>query len=147
MPGNTKSIKKDVDAKPAPQIFNPTADEYEYQRGRNGIAAVELYGPDGNPLNTTSWKLNIRASELETALAQILAKIIAAPATAAKQDTIAGHVDSVENLLTAMRDREKFGATAAERPAADAVPVGTVYMAVNSQEIWQSNGTEWIEVG
>lgn len=36
----------------------------------------------------------------QTTLAAILAKIIAAPATEAKQDTIIGHVDGIEGLIT-----------------------------------------------
>lgn len=39
---------------------------------------------------------------------------------------------------------ELFGPTAAQRPAANSVPVGAVYMAVNTGEIWQSNGTDWV---
>jgi hypothetical protein len=69
MAGNTKAIVKDVDSKPAPQYFNPTLDQYEYLYGRNGANRVELYGPDGTPISTTSGKLNIRASEIETLLA------------------------------------------------------------------------------
>lgn len=38
---------------------------------------------------------------------------------------------------------ELFGADAADKPAADTVPVGATYMAVNTEQVWQSNGTEW----
>jgi hypothetical protein len=38
----------------------------------------------------------------QTTLAAVLAKIIAAPATEAKQDTIIGHVDGIETLITAL---------------------------------------------
>lgn len=50
MAGNTRAIVKDVDAKPAPQYFNPSADAYEYLCGRNGASRVELYDANGNPL-------------------------------------------------------------------------------------------------
>ena len=110
---NTKSIKKDVDGKPIPQYFNPAVDDYEVLQGRNGANRVELYGPDGNPLSSTSGKLNIRASELETllsalgakdfatqtTLAQILAKIIPAPATEAKQDALIAKDFATETTL------------------------------------------------
>jgi len=92
MPGNTKSTVKDVDSKPSPQYFNPVADEYEYLNGRNGANRTEIYGPDGNPISVVDDKLAVRASEIETALAAILAKIIDAPATAkdfATQTTLA----------------------------------------------------------
>ena len=39
---------------------------------------------------------------------------------------------------------ETYKATVAERPAANTVPVGAVFMAVNTQEVWQSNGTDWV---
>ena len=39
---------------------------------------------------------------------------------------------------------ELFGADDADRPAADTVPVGATYMAVNTGKIWQSNGTSWV---
>jgi len=39
---------------------------------------------------------------------------------------------------------ELFGPTINERPAASSVPVGAVYMAVDTGEVWQSNGTTWV---
>jgi hypothetical protein len=39
---------------------------------------------------------------------------------------------------------ETYKATVDERPAANSVPVGAVFMAVNTGEIWQSNGTAWV---
>ncbi len=41
---------------------------------------------------------------------------------------------------------ELAGATIAERPDANTVDTGTFYMAVNSQEVWQSNGVDWVVV-
>ena len=116
---NTKSIKKDVDGKPIPQYFNPTGDEYEALQGRNGANRIEIYGPDGDPVSVVSNKLAVRASEIETllesldgkdfatqtTLSQILAKIIAAPATEAKQDTLIGHVDGVESALASILEK------------------------------------------
>jgi len=118
---NTKAIKTDVDKKPIPQYYNPTLDQYEALLGENGATRHILYGPDGNPLSTDdSNKLAVRASEIETILneikskdfatqttaAAILAKLIAAPATEAKQDALAaliGEVDAdpTENTLLA----------------------------------------------
>ena len=39
---------------------------------------------------------------------------------------------------------ELYGATIDERPPANSVPVGATYMAVNTQDVWQSNGTDWV---
>jgi len=99
---NTVSIKKDVDGKPIPQIYNPVNDEYEVLQGANGASRQIIYGADGNPIATAGNKLAVRDSEVETllndikgkdfatqtTLSQILAKIIAAPATEAKQTAI-----------------------------------------------------------
>lgn len=50
-------------------------------------------------------------------------------------------LDKTDNLYKPM---EYYGATIATRPAANAVPVGAVYMAINTQEMWQSNGVDWV---
>ncbi len=65
---NSKAIKTDVNAKPIPQLYNPTTDEYEVLQGSDGAARQVLYGPDGNPISTTEGKLAVRAAELETAM-------------------------------------------------------------------------------
>jgi len=39
---------------------------------------------------------------------------------------------------------ERYGATEAQRPAANTVPTGTVYMAVQTQQMWQSDGSQWV---
>ena len=49
-----------------------------------------------------------------------------------------GHVVISSNIM------ELYGATADERPAVADVPVGAVYMAVRTQEMWQSDGTQWV---
>ena len=107
---NTKRIKTDVDGKPIPQVFNPALDEYEALKGDAGAARHIIYGADGNPIATAGNKLAVRASEVETllndikgkdfatqtTLSQILAKIIAAPSTEAKQDALAALIGEVQ---------------------------------------------------
>lgn len=109
MAANTKQIKRDVDRKPSPQYYNPVADEYEYLHGENGASRHILYSSDGQPITSSGNKLAVRASEIETllsdikskdfatqtTLAQILAKIIAAPATEAKQEAARLLLDSL----------------------------------------------------
>ena len=41
---------------------------------------------------------------------------------------------------------EYYGATVAQRPEATEVPVGATYMAVNTGDVWQSNGTDWVVI-
>jgi len=40
----------------------------------------------------------------------------------------------------------KYGPTVSERPAANTVPIGAVYMAVQTQQMWQSDGTQWVVI-
>jgi hypothetical protein len=112
---NTKEIKLDVNQKPIPQIYNPVTDEYEVLQGENGASRHIIYSTDGQPISTTGNKLAVRASEVETilneikskdfatqtTLAAILAKIIAAPATEAKQDALAALIGEVDADPTA----------------------------------------------
>ena len=103
----------------------------------------------------------------QTTLAAVLAKL-ADPATSAKQDAAKVVLDAISTAVaarateatlaqikTALTDGtlkaqlsgsllERYGATVAERPAANSVPVGTVYMAVQAQELWQSDGAQWV---
>jgi hypothetical protein len=122
---NTKAMKTDVNAKPIPQYYNPVTDEYEVVQGTGGAARQVLYAPDGQPISTTEGKLAVRAAELEakieavrvllntlagedfatqTTLAQILGKMIAAPATEAKQDSLATMVGAIEDKLDGVID-------------------------------------------
>ena len=112
-----KTLKRDGSGiTPVPQHFNPTINDYEPIYGRNNAGRVEIYGPDGNPISTDdSNKLAVRASEIETilneikskdfatqtTLAAILAKIISAPATEAKQDALAALIGEAQASPTA----------------------------------------------
>ncbi|HHV25556.1 MAG TPA: hypothetical protein GXX65_14050, partial [Methanosarcina sp.] len=112
---NTKPIKNDVDGKPIPQYYNPVTDLYEALQGSNGAANHTLYGVDGEPITTTGNKLAVRATEVETllgtiegkdfatqtTLAQILAKLISAPATEAKQTALNTLIGEVQAAPTA----------------------------------------------
>jgi hypothetical protein len=112
---STKPLKEALNGKPAPQYFNPDAQEYEYLLGKYGASRQILYGPDGNPISTSSGKLAVRATEIEsllndikgkdyatqTTVAAILNKIISAPATEAKQDALAALIGEVDADPTA----------------------------------------------
>jgi len=43
-------------------------------------------------------------------------------------------------------EMEGYGATVATRPLATAVPIGYAFQSVATQEIWQSDGTNWVVV-
>lgn len=42
-----------------------------------------------------------------------------------------------------LSEMEMYGPTVAERPPADEVPLATIYMALDTREMWFSNGTTW----
>jgi len=53
-------------------------------------------------------------------------------------------LQSVDGKLQVNSGMEGYGATVATRPLATAVPIGFVFMSVATQEIWQSDGTNWV---
>ena len=65
---------------------------------------------------------------------------------AALSDKIDDLTDGNQNLKVTLSGTimELYGATIDERPPANSVPVGATYMAVNTQEVWQSDGTDWV---
>ena len=113
--------------------------------------------------------LNGKDFATQTTLAAILAKIIAAPATEAKQTALAELIGEVQaaptanTLLARLKNLETkvdaiiadgiklsessmelYGSGIATRPAADTVSIGTVYMDVTGQVIYQSDGITWV---
>lgn len=63
-------------------------------------------------------------------------------------DKIDALTDENQNLKVAQygTNMEVYGATVAQRPPANSVPVGAIYMAVNTGDVWQSNGTDWVVI-
>jgi len=94
-------------------------------------------------------------------IADRLGEAVASP----NEHTLLARLKAVEEELEAVKDAltsgdakvtltgtlpasvmELYGATAAERPAPDSVPVGAAYVAVRTLEVWVSDGTQWLEV-
>ncbi len=171
---NTVAIKKDVDNKPIPQIYNQLLDTYEVLQGRNGAQRAELYDADGNPVD-----LETLLTAIVTALGDVKVSSSALPtgaATAAKQDTLKTAIDAAAALLTAIKDTAGIkkivdalpagtnnigkitldGSTndmrgkAANKPAAGTVAVGTTYWSIDTDPhadaVEVSNGTSWVVI-
>ena len=78
----------------------------------DGVLLVELLGSllvgeavENPTANTILGRMKSLESKLDTlgvAIDSILAKIIASPATEAKQDTLIGHVEAVESALASI---------------------------------------------
>ena len=147
-------LLKDKDTKAAPQTFDPLLSKFVPLLSDNGATRQVLYGPDGNPISTTEGKLAVRAAELETKIEAVRVLLNALDgkdfATQATLAQILGKLDGVIDGTTPAKTQltgstmEIYKATVDERPAANSVPVGACFMAVNTGEIWQSNGTDWV---
>lgn len=120
MAANTVAIKKDVDSKAVPQYYNSSTDAYEVVQGANGASRVIVYGLDGLDIDFTQLFTNI-VDQLNTEVkANIIASVLpTGAATAAKQDSIITYIDTLETLLTAIKD------TAGIKKITDALPAGT----------------------
>jgi len=86
----------DEQGRPVPQFLNAAGNDYEEWKGTSGAGRVLIWGPDGSALLTQTNPGHVKVVEAalptdaatQTTLAAILAKIILAPATAAKQDSL-----------------------------------------------------------
>jgi hypothetical protein len=62
-------------------------------------------------------------------------------------ESIKNKVDSIEGAQRASSQMELYGASVSTRPAADSVPVGTVFVVVaDPLVVYMSNGAGWVEV-
>lgn len=129
---NTKSIVKDVNQKPVPQYYNPTSDVYEVLQGKNGANKVMLYNEAG------------AAIDLSTLIATIVTAINTTGTVQLRTGT--NNIGKV-NVATDERDLRGF---AANKPAANTVPIGATYWSVDTDPhaaaVEVSNGTSWVVI-
>ena len=129
---NTKSITKDVNAKPVPQYYNPTLDIYEVLQGANGANKVTLYNAAGAAID----------------LATLIASIVTAVNTTGTTQLRTG-TNSIGKVTVSADERDRRG-TAATRPAANSVALGTTYWSIDTdphgESIEVSNGTSWVVI-
>lgn len=131
MPYNTKALLVDLNGNFIPQGFNPSADEYRPTTG------VDL-GDNRHALDMLAWGKTSGGVYVP----------IRVSTDGVQEVTLNGSiVDTEDNVLRVKQYgtiMELYGATIDERPPANSVPVGATYMAVNTQDVWQSNGTDWV---
>lgn len=53
MAANSREIKRDSRQQPAPQVYDPAADEFQYALGTAGRQHVIIYTADGAPVDFT----------------------------------------------------------------------------------------------
>jgi hypothetical protein len=78
----------------------------------------------------------------QATLAAVLAKLgqLETEIQAVKANQLSGD----QKVTLSGTNMEHYGATIDQRPPAGDVPVGAIYLAVNTEEMWQSNGFEWV---
>ena len=129
---NTKSIIKDVNAKPAPQYYNPTSDVYEVLQGKNGANKVILYNEAG------------AAIDLSTLIATIVTAINTTGTVQLRTGT-----NAIGKVIVSSDERDRRG-LAANKPLANSVEIGTTYWSVDTDPhaaaVEVSNGTSWVVI-
>ena len=166
---STKPLKEALNGKPAPQYFNPDAQEYEYLLGKYGASRQILYGPDGNPITVTGSKLAIRASEIETLVGALTTAAVTDPAasaaviqllkgllkqlqgagTGAAPVQLTGSIVEIGEVTYAVSGGDTIRNTAANKPdaaAAHAVIPFCYYFSVDTGIVEVTDGTKWVVI-
>jgi len=165
MPGNTKAIVRDVNAQPAPQLFDPSKDAYDYLLGQNGAMRTLLYDASGNPLLTQA---NPGYADLVDRAARVLGKISAddgaiaalgALAAAAITDPAqnASVIALLKGLLKQLQgagtgatpvsltgsNMEYYGKSTDTKPTAG-VKIGSTFLEIDTKQVYIFDGTNWV---
>jgi hypothetical protein len=118
-----------------------------YMRGTDGTA-TRTVKTDANGNITISPDSGLGKEATLAAAKNVLDTISAAVAARATEATLAAIKDALtDGSLKAQLSGsmlECYGPTVSERPAANTVPIGAVYMAVQTQQMWQSDGSQWV---
>ncbi len=132
---NTVSIKKDVDGKPIPQIYNEIADEYEVLKGVNGASRVILYDESGKAVNLTS---------LIEAIILILSQrnLPIGASTESKQEEILAKLN--EGIKTNGSTMEYYGLSNETKPAT--AIKGSTFFEIDTQTVYMFDGQEWVVI-
>ena len=156
-------------ASPVPQYKRPGATEYDPVEGQHGAPFATLKDASGAVVSpATEAKLEqVRAllagvaTEAKLEQARVLLNTISGKdfATDTELKAVKSKLADIETKLTNLQATltdgsqkvqqsgtmmELYGATIDNRPLASSVTVGATYMAVDTQEVWQSNGTDWV---
>lgn len=136
MSATDKPLVTAADGKIAPQYYNPSADAYQHVQGSDG--APKMQADDGK-IASIGAKADSAVHDPSSA-ASVIALL-----KGLLEQLQGGGTGAAPVKLTGS-NMQLYGATVANRPAANSVPVGAYYMAVQTQEIWQSDGTNWVVI-
>ncbi len=151
---NTKSIVKDVNQKPAPQLFNPDLDAYEVILGKNGASRVMVYDIAGNAIDlvalvasiitaiNTTGSTQLRAGDNNIGKVDINASTLPTGAsTSAKQDELKASIESMDNKDATSTS---YGSSLETKPAGTIK--GDKFFEYDTGEVYMWTGAAWVVV-
>lgn len=166
---NTKSIVKDVNQKPVPQIYNPTSDVFEVLQGKNGANRVILYTEGGSAIDlasliativtaiNTTGTTQLRAGTNSIGKVEVTANVLpTGSATATKQDTIISAIGttntkstelktSIDNMYNKDTTKTSYGLSTDVKPTTGNAK-GDAYFEINTSKVFMWNGAAWVEI-
>ncbi len=133
------------DIEDAPDDCSPGSTFFEAQEGSD---VGRLYVFDGTRWAEKQQRVtgitlegeNINIVDPETLGKEATLQILKAELAAIKS----AQTDGSQKVQVSGTIMEHYGATVEQRPEATEVPVGAAYMAINTGDVWQSNGLEWV---
>lgn len=133
------------DIEDAPDDCSPGSTFFEAQEGSD---VGRLYVFDGTRWAEKQQRVtgitlegeNINIVDPETLGKEATLQILKAELAAIKS----AQTDGSQKVTLSGNIMEIYGATVDDRPPANSVPVGAMYMVVGTEEVWQSNGTDWV---
>jgi hypothetical protein len=133
------------DIEDAPDDCSPGSTFFEAQEGSD---VGRLYVFDGTRWAEKQQRVtgitlegeNINIVDPETLGKEATLQILKTELAAIKS----AQTDGSQKVTLSGNIMEIYGATVDDRPPANSVPVGAMYMVVGTEEVWQSNGTDWV---
>lgn len=123
---NTVSIKKDVDGKPIPQVYNETKNQYEVLEGSNGASKTTLYDRDGNEIDLVKPDMVEYYGDYITA-------------------TLARSEDLLNKLHSKDETQTIYGESTETKPTSNMIK-GNKYFEIDTTDVYMFNGTKWVEI-
>lgn len=137
---------------PNPGVYRPAVKVPDIEEVFGAINETKVTDPDAAEASALGLLRGLLAA-LQAQAGDTNLGDLAALLTAINQKDIANQTTAAA-ILTALQGvlnvnlngslMELYGATVDNRPAADSVPVGACFMAVNTGQVWQSNGSDWV---
>lgn len=94
MAGNNKVLKTDAGGKPAPQVYDPVADEYQYAVGIDGIQHIRLVDAEGGvaPISEALDDVAQNTSGRQVSIEAVIVGTTAQPLTSLLNESLVGRL-------------------------------------------------------